>query len=136
VIIPKGLGASGAESPRGFVTAKRRDPSNEIANKSPTGPSRGQPAKPIAAPTPDPEAGLVTIGGWRILGLDSTKKRAAARCLHCSAIREISIEALRNGGVSCGCGCRSRRSAADTSSSTQAFSQASRVVGLRKRARS
>jgi hypothetical protein len=66
-------------------------------------PSRLAEPKPVAAPPPDPEATLVSIGGWRILGLDSTKKRAAARCLNCSTIREISTEALRNGGVSCGC---------------------------------
>jgi hypothetical protein len=111
VIATETPGAANARGLKGVVTAKRRRPSNQIAHKSPTGPAKGR--SPLPRPEPDPEAALVSIGGWRILNLDGTQKRAAARCLNCGTIREISIEALRGGGVSCGC-VRARTPSAET----------------------
>jgi hypothetical protein len=123
----KALGASGAEGPRGFVTAKRRRPSNDIATKSPTSftvdhrplkaPPRHSTPKPV--PQPDPfEIGRLG-STWSIISLDATKKRALARCLGCQQIREISIV---DGVPSCGCGSRD----APTSSARQAALEAAR----------
>ena len=34
------------------------------------------------------------FGGWRLLSLDSTLKRARCACVHCGAIRLMSVAAL------------------------------------------
>jgi hypothetical protein len=61
--------------------------------------------KPVAAPPPDPLAGLERIGSLVVLGVDSTGKRTLTRCA-CGAVREISTESIRTGERrSCGaCG--------------------------------
>ena len=123
MIFPKALGASGAEGPRGFVTAKRRGPSNEIAPKSPT--SFTVDRRPLKAP-PDPfEIGRIG-STWSILSLDSTRKRGLGRCLACGIVREITVV----DGIPA-CGCSGSRSSARRS----AFDETVCVPGLRNRAR-
>ncbi len=159
--IPKALGASGAEGPRGLSSTRRQRPSNEIAPKSPRGPAKGQTAKPVAvtrsplkpkprpapkppalgdtrlSPRPEPptshpfETIIGRFGPWAILHLDQTRKRGLARCGACNEIREIS---LVGDTPSCGCGRACRQD--EPPPSAQAFRQAAHVVGLRGRARS
>jgi hypothetical protein len=136
VIFPKALGASGAEGPRGFVTAKRQRPSNEIAPKSPTDPAKGQTSKPFAAPAPDSDPFVLAhFGSWAVLQFsDQTQKRGLARCGHWAAIREIS---LVGDAPSCGCAASRLTPGAEAyaeSARRSAFSASAHVVGL-KRAR-
>jgi hypothetical protein len=115
VTLLKALGASGAEGPRGFVTAKRQYPSNQIAQKKQNRPAKGRTPQPRPEPKPaarplDPLAGLEHIGSLVVLGVDSTGKRTLTRC-SCGEVREISTESLRTGERrSCGACGGSRRS--------------------------
>jgi hypothetical protein len=94
---------------KGIVSiAMRGGPLNKIAPKSPIGSAKGQTAKPVAAPPPDPFAGLERLGNWALLKSDSVGKRAIAKCVGCGAVHQISIV---DGIQSCGCA-ESRRPAA------------------------
>jgi hypothetical protein len=80
-----------------FTAARRRlETPSRLAGPKP---------KPVAAPLPDPLAGLEHIGSLVVLGVDSTGKRTLTRCA-CGAVCEISTESLRTGERrSCGdCG--------------------------------
>jgi hypothetical protein len=67
--------------------------------KPPVRTPKPRPEPKPAAPPPDPfEIGR--IGLWSLINLDSTKKRALARCTACQTIREI---ALTDGVPSRGC---------------------------------
>jgi hypothetical protein len=47
--------------------------------------------------------GATLFGSWAVLSIDSTRKRAACRCV-CGTVRMVSIEALESGtSTSCGC---------------------------------
>jgi hypothetical protein len=139
----KTLGAANAEG-NGVVSRSQRDraPSNEIAQKkqkgrSPkpfavdhrplqTSPRLAQPKpKPVPAATPQ-SADLFEVGrigsSWAILGLDSTKKRGLARCLSCSAIREISV--VGDSVARCGCGGSRRPPGAETFASAVTTAEA------------
>ena len=79
-----------------------------IATSKPSGAQTPPPprlAKPkhkaAEPPPPDPFAGLARIGSWLIIQRDRTGKRAVARCLHCSTVREISI--ADDSVAHCGC---------------------------------
>jgi hypothetical protein len=87
-------------------------------------------SKPAAPPPPDPFAGLERLGTFVLLGRDPLGKRAIARCLACSTVREIGLTA---GIPSCGCGRASRPD--ESSARRSAFAAVAHIVGLRGRAR-
>jgi hypothetical protein len=128
--------ASGRVTPEGETA---RAPDLAVAAKIGRTATTSRPArqlKPFAVdravlkpPPPDPFE-LGRIGSlWSILKFsDATRKRAWARCLACSAIREVNLV----GDTPPSCGCAGSRSI----TSRSAFAEVVFVPGLRGRARS
>jgi hypothetical protein len=57
---------------------------------------------------PDPPEAERLIAGWRVISVEPLGKRGLAACANCGAIREVSMIALHELAVSCGCGPPSR----------------------------